>query len=84
MIKPCDKGAGIIIMDFKMYMQACYEHLLEKQQNENGTESNYYKEVDSFELDKSKKKIKSVLQEALSNNTITKEEFKAMDPSDKI
>ena len=34
-------------------------------------------------MDKSKKKIKSVLQEALSNNTITKEEFKAMDPSDK-
>ena len=37
MIKPCYKGAGIIIMDFKMYMQACYEHLLEKKE---GTECN--------------------------------------------
>ena len=28
MIKPCDKGAGLIFLDFKLCMQACYEHLL--------------------------------------------------------
>ena len=26
-IKPCDKGAGMIILDYPMYMRACYEHL---------------------------------------------------------
>ena len=27
-IKPCDKGAGILILDFNVYLKACYEHLL--------------------------------------------------------
>ena len=26
-IKPCDKGAGIIILDYPVYMRACYQHL---------------------------------------------------------
>ena len=26
-IKPCDKGAGIIILDFDKYMEACNKHL---------------------------------------------------------
>ena len=30
-IKACDKGAGIIILNFNDYMQACYKHLLSKQ-----------------------------------------------------
>ena len=30
-IKPCDKGAGTLILDFNSYMKSCYEHLLEKQ-----------------------------------------------------
>ena len=29
-IKPCDKGAGIIILNFNEYMQACYDHLVSK------------------------------------------------------
>ena len=24
-IKPCDKGAGIIILDYPVYMRACYQ-----------------------------------------------------------
>ena len=27
MIKPCDKGAGIIILDFEEYIKACNNHL---------------------------------------------------------
>ena len=30
-IKPCAKGAGILILDFKKYMKVCYEHLLSTQ-----------------------------------------------------
>ena len=26
-IKPCDKGAGIIILDFDEYIRSCNEHL---------------------------------------------------------
>ena len=27
-IKACDKGSGIIILDFDKYLKACYDHLL--------------------------------------------------------
>ena len=54
MIKPCDKGAGILILDFKLYMQACYEHLLAKQTNENGEEDSYYMQVEEWEVERSK------------------------------
>ena len=83
MIKSCDKGAGIMILDFKTYMQACYEHLLEKQTNTQGEENNYYVMVEDYEIDKSKVIIKNILIEALESEIITKEEFTAMDPSNK-
>ena len=82
-VKACDKGAGIIILDFNNYLKACYEHLLEKQTHKEGQESNYYVEVNDSEIDKSKLIIKSVINEALEDNIITKEEAKAMDPSEK-
>ena len=34
-IKPCDKGAGVIILDFLVYMRSCYDHLLAVQPNTN-------------------------------------------------
>ena len=83
MIKPCDKGAGILILDFKLYMQACYEHLIAKQTNENGSQDNYYDQVEEWEIERSKNKIRTVLQEGLDNKIISDEEFKAMDPSEK-
>ena len=33
-VKASDKGAGIIILDIKDYMMACYNHLLENQPNQ--------------------------------------------------
>ena len=45
MVKACDKGAGIIILDFNNYLKACYDHLLEKQTYKEDQESNYYVEV---------------------------------------
>ena len=83
MIKPCDKGAGILILYFVVYMKACYEHLLAKHTNKNGEEIKYYEQVDDFQVEKSKNLIRNFLKEALENEIINKDEFKAMDPSDK-
>ena len=33
-IKPCAKGAGILILDFKKYMKLFYEHLLSTQSDQ--------------------------------------------------
>ena len=43
-IRPCDKGAGIVILDFNIYMRACYDHLLSKQPNQTNPmeEMSYY------------------------------------------
>ena len=30
-IRPCDKGAGIVVLDLNIYMRACYDHLISKQ-----------------------------------------------------
>ena len=80
-IKPCDKGAGILILDFEEYMKACYEHLIEVKTNTLGEEIKYYEQVDDFEVERSKKKIKDFLQQGLDAQILTKEEFSAMDPS---
>ena len=85
-IRPCDKGAGIVILDFKMYMKACYEHLLSKQPDQTNSlkgDNRYYKKEDEFALERAKKHILSVLKEGLDKEIITKEEFAAMDPCDK-
>ena len=54
-IKACDKGAGIMILNFNDYMKACYEHLWSKTKDNKP----YYKEVDNFEIDRSKAKIQN-------------------------
>ena len=41
-IKPCDKGAGMIILDYPVYMRACYEHLMSEKMMEDGVSRNYY------------------------------------------
>ena len=52
-IKPCDKGAGIIICDYVKYWQSCTEHLKSKAANN----ESHYKEVDVKFLEEAKKKI---------------------------
>ena len=81
-IKPCDKGAGILILDFKIYMRACYDHLLETKTSAGGEETKYYEQVDDFALQRSKNQIKEFLQKGLDQKILTHEEFSAMDPSD--
>ena len=78
-IKQCDKGAGIIILDFKKYMKASYEHLLST--NQNG--EHYYTQIEEIELQRSQMKIDRVLKKGLENNFITKDEFREMSSDDK-
>ena len=80
-IKRCDKGAGVIILDYADYIKACNEHLDMKQTEENGEETPFYSKVGPEALDKSKEKIKLILEEAENNDIISKQEREAMDPT---
>lgn len=79
-IKKCDKGAGIMILDFEIYMKSCVEHLEEKQENENGETKPYYKKVDQITFEKAQAKLRKILEEGLNNEILSKSEFEAMWP----
>ena len=78
MIKVCDKGAGIIILDFKTYMKACYDHL--ESQTLDG--ENYYVPVTESALEIAKDKLNRLLQEGFENEFISREEYDNMLSSD--
>ena len=82
-IKQCDKGAGIIVLNFVDYIKACTEHLEGKQTYEDGTTKQYYKKEDEAKYYEAESKLKEVLEEGLDNGIISKEEFSAMWPEDK-
>ena len=46
MIKQCDKGARIMILNFQDYIEACDKHVEAKQCDIDGNEKPYYKQVD--------------------------------------
>ena len=50
MVKQCDKGAGIILLDFKEYVSACMKHLEAK----TDTGENYYREVGNDIMEEAK------------------------------
>ena len=81
-IKACDKGAGIIILNFKDYVIACYEHLYSRLENRGEIPLKYYQNVKDVFLQKAKIEIISVLQPALEYQLISTGEFQAMDPTD--
>jgi hypothetical protein len=60
-IKACDKGAGIIILNFNEYVKACYEHLL----SETIDGQRYYSEVNELEIEKARGEIDNILKEGL-------------------
>ena len=78
-IKLCDKGAGIMVTNFEDYLKTCMKHLNSKQ---NGIKP-YYEEVNYSSEEYAIKEIKTVLEEAYDNDTITKQELVAMNPEGK-
>ena len=82
-IKPCDKGAGIIILDFVEYIRACQEHLNGEQLQPDGTKKPYYKKVEQDALDNIKDKVNLVVEEAFDNDILKKDEYEAMRADEK-
>ena len=82
-MKRCDKGAGIIILDFEEYKHACYAHLNSRQTHADGSTRPYYMKVDETALEDAEAKLNAILEEALDNKIISKSEFNAMSPADK-
>ena len=74
-IKSCDKGAGILIVDFEGYVKVCYEHLLSKQ----GDDNPYYILVDDLASDQAtNKKMYHILDKGLEKEFISISEYNAM------
>jgi hypothetical protein len=78
-IKPCDKGAGIIIVDHDKYVSSCQREL--ESVTNNG--ERYYKEITPIILEKAKQDIDNALTEALKSDIFSKTEFDAMSAKDK-
>lgn len=61
-IKPCDKGSGIIVMDFDKYMSSCTDHLDSEQTLPDGSKMPYYVPTSEAEFVKAKKCIVDILK----------------------
>ena len=77
-IKPCDKGAGIIIVDFEDYLNSCVEHLQSKTKSGEA----YYSKACEADLKEAKEKILKVVQEGFDNEILSESEYNAMKPDD--
>ena len=82
-IMACDKGAGIIILDFNEYMRACYTHLSSEQIQNDGTSNPYYIKINEFQIGKAKQNIKYIIEEGLHHGYISQEEYNEMNPEDR-
>ena len=74
-IKPCVKRAGIIVLNFEDYVQACNTHLKQTLQ-----EKQYYSKVDNNTFEKAKQSIQHIIEEGLDQEYLTKAEYDAMSP----
>ena len=109
-IKPADKGAGILVINYDDYVKHCGDHLSSRQIVKEATTpspslpsdnhesqdttphhtspqpssfNSYYRESTEKEVQGVKKKILETLEEGLKNEWIEKEDFEAMNPSQK-
>jgi hypothetical protein len=72
-IKPCDKGAGIIVCDYNDYIKEATMHL-ESKVKPNSPET-YYKEINVKEFESAKNTIDKTLKSAFTRQEITQEEY---------
>ena len=79
-IRHCDKGAGIIILDFNEYINACERHL----ESQTDTGDNYYIKVNETVLQTAQDKVLNIVNEGYDNNILSKEEASAMTPAENV
>ena len=77
-VKPCDKGGGVAIVDFEDYKKVCLGHL----HGVTSDGSPYYKQVTDSRLQELQEKLQELLVEGFDNKVITKEEYEAMKPNE--
>ena len=82
-IQRCDKGGGIIILNTPDYIRAGEKHLTSSMRKSDGSEVNFYREVDEEMLDTAKGEILAALDEARKDGIISEEEYRHMDPTEK-
>ena len=68
------------MLNFEDYVKACYDHLTAK----TSSGQSYYSIVNVLEVEKTKTKITETIKEAYEENIISKSEFEAMKPDDKV
>ena len=73
----------MIILDYPVHMRACYEHLSSVKIMDNREPKHYYLKVNEMELERTKSKIRNVVQEGLDIKILSKEEYDAMIADDK-
>ena len=78
-VRACDKGAGIMLLDFEDYLRACYNHLTAQLT----PGKPYYSPVNALDVEKANQNIKDVLKEGLDAKIITQAENNEMNPDDK-
>ena len=77
-MKQCNRGAGIMIIDYKDFRKAATEHPEEKMEDKDGHPKPYYKKVDNSIFKAAKNKLTQIWQSGYDNEIITKPEFEAM------
>ena len=82
-VKQCDKGAGVMIMDHKDYVKAAEEHLKETISDETGNTKPLYKKISDNSFDKAKIQLQNLLMSGYDNDIISKQELEAMCPEGK-
>ena len=64
-------------------MRSCNDHLKSEQPQIDGSSKPYYKSVSEDSLNSAKQEIMYLLEEGLDNEYIDKDEFEAMNPTEK-
>ena len=77
-IKLCDKGASIILLDFKEYFHASNVHLNSQLLTHKGTTLPYYTKTDQKIIDSANNLLDNIIIEAEDNDIITHAKHKEM------
>jgi hypothetical protein len=78
-IKPCDKGAGIIICNYKDYVTSCENDLASKSVDNQP----HYSKISEKDLECAKSKIELTLKKAKLTQQISSSEYNKMSPVEK-